>query len=198
MSDNDDKRGGGFFSNPTRRVGGGSPPTVKKREAPAPAPGAVNAGGDAVEAKTRLVRPGGRSEGDQSGATRAPSAAGVVYEPEFVVGWVVVTGGPGRGASKPLGYGLNSIGRGEESQVRLDYGDEEISRSGHCQIAYDNRNRKFYVQHGGGQNLTYLGDQPVLAPSELHPEAVISLGKTTLKFVPFCGAGFEWDDTEPG
>ena len=82
-----------------------------------------------------------------------------------VVGWLVVIGGPGRGQVRPVGYGSNTLGRGEDSRVRLDFGDEQISREAHAVVTYDGRGRKFYLQHGGGTNLTYLGDEPVLVPT---------------------------------
>ena len=53
-----------------------------------------------------------------------------------------------------------------------------------------------YVQHGGGTNLTYLGDQPVLTPTELPALSHINIGNTVLRFVPLCGAEFDWQDTE--
>jgi hypothetical protein len=114
-----------------------------------------------------------------------------------VVGWLVITGGPGQGRALVLGYGMNSIGRGPESRVRLDFGDKQISRADHALVSYDPRGRRFYIQHGGGTNLTYLNDQPVLSPTELKGGEIIQLGKTRLHFVPFCGPAFDWQDIDP-
>ncbi|MEE4376583.1 MAG: FHA domain-containing protein [Candidatus Competibacteraceae bacterium] len=111
-----------------------------------------------------------------------------------VVGWLVITEGPGRGRVLNLGYGLNSIGRGPKVRAQLDFGDLEISRNGHAAIVYDPRGRRFYLQHGGGTNLTYLNDQPVLAPQELTGHEIILIGQTQLHFVPFCGPDFDWQD----
>ena len=113
-----------------------------------------------------------------------------------VVGWLVVVEGPGKGRAVPLGYGSNSIGRGATDRIKLDFGDEQISRSGHAVVTYDPRGRQYYVQHGGGTNLTYIGDQPVLAPTALPALSHISIGHTVLRFVPLCGAEFDWQDTE--
>ena len=113
-----------------------------------------------------------------------------------VVGWLVVVQGPGKGRAVQLGYGSNSLGRGATDRLKLDFGDDQISRNGHAVVTYDPRGRKFYVQHGGGTNLTYLGGQPVLAPAELPPQGRIGIGKTVLRFVPFCGAEFDWQDSE--
>jgi hypothetical protein len=106
----------------------------------------------------------------------------------------VVIDGPGRGTSLTLGYGLNSIGRASDQRIVLDFGDEEISKTSHAALTYDPRGRRFYLQHGGGINLTYVGDDPVLQPRELLGREVIGLGRTRLIFVPFCDAGFDWQD----
>ena len=111
-----------------------------------------------------------------------------------VVGWLVVVEGPGKGRVLQLGYGSNPLGRGATDRVKLDFGDDQNSRNGHAVVTYDPRGRQFYVQHGGGTNLTYLGDQPVLAPVELPTLSHISIGNTVLRFVPLCGADFDWQD----
>jgi hypothetical protein len=199
MSNGEDNDGG-FFNNPTRRVGGGADKTVRRGSAEAPTV-ASNAGiepnpdnqnqNSDHNPQTRRVRPG--SSASESDPSATATAASQVSHPEFVVGWLVVIEGSGRGMSRPLGYGMNPVGREEETGVQLNFGDEEISRKAHCQIAYDHKNKKFYIQHGGGQNLTYLGNVPVLASSELPDQATISIGNTTLKFVQLCGDEFDWD-----
>ena len=113
-----------------------------------------------------------------------------------VVGWLVIIDGPGKGRAMQLGYGSNPIGRGETARVKLNFGDDQISRGGHAIVTYDPRSRKFYVQHGGGTNLTYLNDEPVLIPIELPALSHISIGATVLRFVPLCGDAFDWQDTE--
>lgn len=114
-------------------------------------------------------------------------------EADPVTGWLVVVQGPGRGNFVKLGLGLNTIGRGSNQRVSLNFGDEVISRENHAVVTYDPRGRKFYLQHGGGTNLTYIGDEPVLQPRELLSGEEISIGKTVLKFVAFCGSGFDWE-----
>ena len=111
-----------------------------------------------------------------------------------VVGWVVIVKGPGQGHSCHLGYGMNAIGRATTQRVSLDYGDGDMSRDKHAIITYDPRGKKFYVQHGGGQNLTYLEAGPVLMPTELKGGEEIIVGQTTLRFIPFCGEKFDWQD----
>ena len=199
MPGTEDERSRDFFNQPTRRVRAGAgadePTAVEGRDGTstkATEPGfagrrsilGVEVGGF-EETRTRRAGPSSPSAIERPGE----SSGG---DPGFVVGWIVIVEGPGRGASRPLGYGMSAIGRGESASVRLDFGDDEISRT-HCQIAYDHRNRKFFLQHGGGQNLTYLGDDPVLAATELTAGARITLGRTVLQFVPLCGPSFDWE-----
>ena len=135
--------------------------------------------------KTVIIRPSSRS---REAGEPAPDDA--MADP--LVGWLVVIAGPGQGNFARLGHGMNSIGRAEGQRCRLDFGDTEISRKVHATITYDPRGRKFYLMHGGGQNLTYIGEIPVLQPAPLTGGEVISLGKTTLKFIPLCGPDFDW------
>jgi len=201
----DDKKG--FFDGPTRRVGGGASQQggsgdddffggktrVVGEEKPShdSSPEKVSSSTQDFSGKTRRVGPSSQS-GDNASSPSFDQSTD--QQPEFVVGWLVITEGPGRGLSKALGYGMNSIGRGDEALIRLDYGDEEISRNAHCHIAYDHKNKKFYIQHGGGQNLTYLGSDPVLSSSELSDKAEISIGKTTMTFIQLCNDSFDWEE----
>ena len=136
------------------------------------------------EPLTRVYRPGGR----------VSSETGPMSDPP--AGWLVIVDGPGKGNAVTLGYGVNGLGRDRTERVTLDYGDTTISRVGHAAVTYDASSRKFYVQHGGGVNLSYVNDEPVLAPVELEPFAHIRIGDTTLRFVPLCGPGFSWEDRE--
>ncbi|MCY1535298.1 hypothetical protein D9M68_706950 [compost metagenome] len=124
----------------------------------------------------------------------AESAATCHVMEEPVVGWLVVIAGPGKGASRSLSYGVNTVGRGADQAVVLDFGDDGISRSHHLGIVYDARNRTFYAQPGTGRSLSYVGEQPLLTPVALSGSVDLTLGNTTLRFVPFCGPDFDWGD----
>lgn len=185
------------------QVAGGSDETVKiggfgRADAPASnAPSSVG-GSEASaqpaedEPKTKLFR---ATRPRPAEPTVEPSVGGMA---DPVVGWLAIIAGPGKGNSVSLGYGLNTIGRGEGNRVVLDFGDAELSRVNHAAVTYDPRNRLFFVSHGGGVNLTYIGSEPdlkaVLAPTELEPLAQITLGKTVLRFVPLCSKAFDWQD----
>ena len=168
--------------------------------------GASNRGGNPDQ--TRILRrddPAAKPAPEPDGRTvlvrrSSASAAGEPAKPVDdlpegpVVGWLVVVEGPGRGKSVTLGYGMNPIGREPGNRVVLPFGDMQISRTKHATVTYDPRGRKFFIQHGDSSNLTYVGEQPVLAPVELKSGEIIRLGDTTvLKFIPLCGDDFNWD-----
>ena len=111
-----------------------------------------------------------------------------------VVGWLVVVDGAGKGTSLSIGYGTNPIGRGKDQRISINFGDQQISRSEHAIVTYDPRSRGFFIQGGGGRNLTYLGDQVVLSPTSLKAGDLIQMGETYLKFIPFCSQDFDWQD----
>jgi hypothetical protein len=109
-----------------------------------------------------------------------------------VSGFLTVVSGPGRGSVSMLRYGKNSIGRDVSQAIALDHGDSRISRENHCAVTYDPVTRKFYLQQGEGNKLTYLEGQPVLAPTQLAAGNQIRVGDTVLRFVPLCGKDFDW------
>ncbi|WP_341860969.1 FHA domain-containing protein [Gymnodinialimonas sp. 57CJ19] len=111
------------------------------------------------------------------------------------VGWLVVVSGPGKGAACALTMGMNAIGRGDNTHVQLDYGDNSISREAHAYVTYDDEARRFFVTHAGKTNLVRLNDTPVLATHDLTHGDTIRIGATTLRFVALCGADFDWTDT---
>ncbi len=115
-------------------------------------------------------------------------------EIEPVAGWIVIVKGPGRGGFRPVFVGMNSVGRGPDQRICLDFGDESISREEHAFITYDDETHTFYLQHGGKSNLVRHGGKPVLAPTELKPNDIFRIGNTTFRFVACCGPDFSWND----
>jgi len=112
----------------------------------------------------------------------------------FPVGWLVITGGPGRGASITLKEGLMQIGRNDDQAIQLDFGDTGISRSNHAVIAYDPEDRKCYLGHGGKANLVRLNGKPVLSTVPLTSGDLIRISETSIRFVAFCDENFDWRD----
>ncbi|WP_202941136.1 MULTISPECIES: FHA domain-containing protein [Alteromonas] len=133
-------------------------------------------------------------------STDAPTPSSTVSDlmQDPVSGWLVVVKGSGKGHFLKLGFGQNSIGRGPTERVSINFGDGQISRSNHATISYDPRGNQFYIQPGSGTNMTYIDTQPtpVLQPMVLPPFSHISIGETTLRFVPLCGEQFTWDSVE--
>lgn len=150
-------------------------------------PGAPREGAGSIGVEPRTVIAGGLT---RSPATDPQSA---MHDP--VVGWLVVIEGPGKGSAVQIGNGQNTIGR-EDSRIRLDFGDLEISRAEQAVISYDPRENQYYIQQGKGMNLVYLEGSPVLTPTLLENGNTISIGGTTLRFVAFCDDKFRWKDAE--
>jgi hypothetical protein len=173
---------------------------TQEREAPKPEPAPAGT----VIGRTRLIGGHGQSqEGDgrqgamptmRMGEAKTEYVRGIGVETEPVAAWVVVVKGPGRGNFCPVFVGMNSVGRDTNQRVSLSFGDDSISREEHAFITFDEEQRVFYLQHGGKSNLVRLGGQPVLSPTELKPNDLIRIGRTTLLFVPFCGPEFSWSD----
>ena len=147
---------------------------------------------DSKNAKTRVV--GGRTSVTRIHTpTMTDDEAGDV-EIDPVVGWLVVTEGPGKGAAVALGYGMNSVGRGEGNRAPIDFGDMEISSDDNFRVAYDGKSREFHVTPAKGANLVYLDGRSVLAPTSLTAGAELKVGATALRFVALCGPGWDWAD----
>ena len=143
------------------------------------------------EGKTRILsphRPPAASSEEPVAATDA------MADPP--VGWLVVVRGPGKGNVLTLGNGMNAIGRGTSSRVRLDFGDGNVSRVNHARVAYEPRQRRWLLSHGDGANLTYLNGELVMAPVEIASGAEIQIGDTTLRFQAFCSQEFDWPDVD--
>ncbi len=127
--------------------------------------------------------------------TAEPVAKTEAVQETFPVGWLVVTSGPGRGASITLTEGLMQIGRNDDQAIQLDFGDTGISRSNHAVIAYDPEDRKCYLGHGGKANLVRLNGKPVLSTVALSSGDLIRISETSIRFTAFCDDGFDWRDS---
>lgn len=164
-------------------------PTVRSGSPTAPDP--TEPAGDA---RTRIYRPGTRPPQPvpETPAAAVPTRTDAAMD-DPPAGWLVVVRGPRQGNVLTVGHGTNAIGREPDERIRIDFGDETISRRGHATVTYDPRGKTFYVQHGGGKNLTYLEDTPVLSPTKLAGFSRIQVGDTLLLFVPLCGERFDWE-----
>lgn len=189
MANNRDGPTRGVADNPTRPMGGA----------------AGGGGGQYVQTpsdRTQVV--GGQKTPGQLGG----------FDPmkDPVVGWLVIVEGVGKGQAVPLGYGQNTVGRGDQARRRLSFGlnivlegatqhfnvsnverneDPQVGRV-HFIVTYDGRARRFYVQQSPeSTNLTYIkggenGEEPIMTPRELKPFDRVQAGATELMFVPLC------------
>lgn len=111
---------------------------------------------------------------------------------EPVVGWLVVINGEGKGSSIPIMAGVNSIGRGHNNRIVLNFNDHRISTHNHCCIIYDPKAHDYFFKHENGKNLSYLNDKTVLTTEKLTSYNIIQLGDTHLLFIALCGELFQW------
>jgi len=189
-----------------KMVTGATGAHVRTADLPLPPDPGTGVPAGAVIGRSRLVGNHGTTPAGSgmSGTTPAERAGqpktqfirsgSVDADADPVAGWLVVVKGPGRGGFRPIFVGMNSVGRDTNQRISLGFGDDSISREDHAYIAYDEEQRRFYLQHGGKANLVRLGGRPVLSPTELNPHDLIRIGKTTLRFVPLCGDHFAWGD----
>lgn len=110
----------------------------------------------------------------------------------FPVGWVVVVAGPGLGSSFVLRDGVARIGRGEDQEICLNFGDNAISRENHVSVAFDSEQNAFYIGQSGRGNIVRLNNKPLLSTEQMRSGDQIRIGETTLRFAALCGEDFVW------
>jgi hypothetical protein len=154
-----------------------SVPTTRVMRAEAPK---VHA--PAAPARTQLVR--GRKEIERGAFAQDP-----------VVGFLIVVGGPGLGSFRPIFEGNNTLGRATSNRVPLDFGDDAISSEAQAYIRYDSNDRTFlFVPNLAKTNVVSVNDKKPTGAVELKPMDVITLGRTQVAFVAFCGSEFDWSE----
>lgn len=110
-----------------------------------------------------------------------------------VVGWLVIVGGPGIGQFRAICEGNNTVGRSAANRIAVDFGDEAISSEEQAYIRYDSAERSFlFVPNLAKTNVVSVNDKRPTGAVVLAPMDVITMGRTQLVFVPFCGPEFDW------
>lgn len=178
---------------------------VVREASPTAAEAARAARGEAVVAEaegpqTRAVRsPGLRTAAPREGSARTQLIRGRIsvkrtdFHQDPVVGWLVVVGGQGLGAFRPIYEGNNTMGRGKSQRIAIDFGDETISNEEQAYIRYDSVDRKFLlVPNLAKTNIVAVNDRKPTGAVELSAMDLITMGRTQLVFVPFCGQDFDW------
>jgi hypothetical protein len=151
---------------------------------------------------TRVVR-GGAAQPKESAAADGSSRTTLVrgkmqvkrgaFDQDPVVGWLVVVGGPGIGQYRPIFEGNNTLGRSTKNRIAIDFGDDAISSEEQAYIRYDSSDRTFlFVPNLSKTNVVSLNEKRPTGAVELAQMDVITMGRTQLVFVPFCGPDFDW------
>jgi hypothetical protein len=109
-----------------------------------------------------------------------------------VRGWLVCLEGSKRGVDFKIHGEKNTIGRGSENDVNLDF-DTSISKGVNAIIAYDNRNNKFYLYQSNSKNNIYFNNQLLLNPVEISDYDVLEIGDTKMIFRSLCNDTFTWE-----
>ena len=124
-----------------------------------------------------------------------PKVTRTAFHADPVVGWLVVVGGPGLGAYRPIYEGNNAIGRGKDQRIPIDFGDPSISSEAQAYIRYDSMDRSFlFVPNLSKTNIVAINDEKPTGAVKLELMDVITMGRTQLAFVPFCGDNFDWSE----
>jgi hypothetical protein len=131
-------------------------------------------------------------------AVEAPKAAApIVADPiEPVVGWLVVVKGPGRGVSRTIVTGRNSLGSGADEDIRIDFGDTAIASHGHLYIVYDEEAREFVVEDGKQKVVVRLNGKLLTETMPIGHGDELRIGATTFRFVALCGPDFDWHEPQ--
>jgi hypothetical protein len=124
-----------------------------------------------------------------------PTVAHGDFHQDPVVGWLVVVGGPGLGAFRPVYEGNNAIGRGTAQRIPIDFGDNTISAEAQAFIRYDSADRSFlFVPNLAKTNIVAVNNKRPTGAVKLEAMDMITMGRTQLAFVPFCGEEFDWSE----
>jgi hypothetical protein len=124
-----------------------------------------------------------------------PKVVRNTFHTDPVVGWLVIVGGPGLGAYRPIYEGNNGIGRGKNQRIPIDFGDDTISSEEQAYIRYDSMDRSFlFVPNLSKTNIVAVNDKKPTGAVKLELMDVITMGRTQLAFVPFCGEEFDWSE----
>lgn len=154
----------------------GAPPTTRVVKEPSAAVAAD------AEPRTQLVR------------GRQPVQRGE-FRQDPVVGWLVIVGGPGIGSYRPVFEGNNTVGRSTSNRIPIDFGDDAISGEEQAYVRYDSADRSFLlVPNLSKTNVVSVNEKRPTSATPLQNMDVITMGRTQLVFVPFCGPEFDWGE----
>ncbi len=108
-----------------------------------------------------------------------------------VVGWLVCIEGKEKGRDYRVHADNNFIGRSDRMDICIR-GDETISRENHAILSYDTVENTFFFSPGDGRAIVRVNGKAVFQTVELAPYDELTIGKTIVKFMPFCSKDFVW------
>ena len=109
-----------------------------------------------------------------------------------VVGWLVCTEGPNRGADYRIHSGYNYIGRAQHMNICIP-NDSHISHDRHALVGYDPESHMFFFAPSNGSNIVRVNGEPVINSVKLNAYDTLTVGTTKLIFIPLCSDHFSWD-----
>jgi hypothetical protein len=126
-----------------------------------------------------------KSAGQLSGPALADETIQAFDPP---LGWLVALDGPSCGQDFTLRFGDNRFGS-DASNAVLCGGDAAAD----AVIAYDRDSNRFLLRPSPGRPPAYRNNKLLETSAELRIGDKITLGGTTLVFVPLAGDEFRWD-----
>ena len=140
---------------------------------------ATPAGGDA---KTQALR-------------GKPKVVRNAFHQDPVVGWLVWSAGRGSAPTAPSTRATTASAGARTSAFPLDFGDDTISSEEQAYIRYNSMDRSFlFVPNLSKTNIVAVNDKKPTGAVKLELMDVITMGRTQLAFVPFCGEEFDWSE----
>ena len=129
----------GTGSNDANHPGSSEPMRIGRRGGPASSEAPVT-----LEAEPIMAAPDMSSKQTQMvRGQQSIKRSGFYQEP--VVAWLVVIGGPGLGAYRPIFEGNNTLGRADSQRIPINFGDESISSEEQVYIRYDSSDKNFLL-----------------------------------------------------
>ena len=166
---------------------GGLPPTTPVQGATPPTTPIQYQGGNVS------TKPVDRSMQETQVADDLLTQAGTHPQPTRVrpvVGWLVCVQGNDIGKDFRLHANFNSVGRGENQDVRID--DEYVSRE-HFIVSYDMVNNRYFADMGQGKTFVYINGYPLGARTQLRKGDQIKVANTLLVFIPLEQQDVKWN-----
>lgn len=126
----------------------------------------------------RLRRPSAAptSPAPAAAAPQAAASGPAAHAPAHLPRRLVVTAGPLRGTTVPLGSAAVLIGRAPSCTLVLD---DDYSSQRHARLYL--QSGQWYVEDLGSTNGTFVGRERVEEPTPVGPGAVLKVGQSTLE-----------------